>query len=251
MNMRGGICEKCHREVVLSDPVGYFVKPDDTIRQAELERIERVAFRCTRLRRIMYRRVVERIGPGKVLDVGCGQGYLFLELSSRHSDLHGLDLGKFDIQRAQKWVERASFCVADAQNIPYKSNIFDYLVCTEVLEHLPPEMGNNVVKECYRVLKPQGIAIFSVPNGNGIAGKIDVHHIRFFTFCSITSLFKEAGFEVVHGKKVGFYIPFVGRFIELLNGTTGNRLPIIPFLDIEVPESLSISFFIECRKPPS
>jgi hypothetical protein len=41
----------------------------------------------------------------------------------------------------------------------------------------------------------------------------------------------------------------VSRFIELLNGATGNRLPLTSFLDIEVPESLAISFSIECRKP--
>jgi 2-polyprenyl-3-methyl-5-hydroxy-6-metoxy-1,4-benzoquinol methylase len=51
----------------------------------------------------MYRKVVAKIGPGRVLDVGCGQGYLFLEMPPSRSDLYRLDLGKFDLLRAKKW----------------------------------------------------------------------------------------------------------------------------------------------------
>lgn len=247
MTMGGGICEKCHREIVLANPVGYFVDSGEDIRQIE---VQRVAFRNTFMRHMMYHRVVKRLGNGKILDVGCGQGYLFLELPESHTDIYGVDPGKFDIYRASKWVERGRFCIADGQYIPYQSNTFDYVVCTEVLEHLPPEASVNVVNECYRVLKPNGRAIFSVPNGNGIAGKIDVHHIQLFTYKTITDMFKKTGFEITYGRKTGLYIPFAGRFIELLNGTTGNRLPLISFIDITVPEVLSVSFFVECRKLP-
>jgi 2-polyprenyl-3-methyl-5-hydroxy-6-metoxy-1,4-benzoquinol methylase len=247
--MSSGICENCHREIVLADPIGYFVKSDDDIRQRE---VANVKFRSRFMCHLMYKRVAERIGGGKVIDVGCGQGYLFLELLSRRSnnlDLYGIDIGEFDIQRAKNWIEGGKFCLADGQSIPYKPDTFDELVCTEVLEHLPKEQGDNTVSECYRVLKPGGVAIFSVPNGKGVAGKSDPHHIRHFTFKSITGLLEKAGFEIIYGQKVGLYIPFISRFLELLNGMTRNRLPLISFLDIDVPESLSMSFFIGCGKP--
>jgi SAM-dependent methyltransferase len=159
MTMGGGICEKCHHEMVLANPVGYFVDSGEAIRQIE---VQRVAFRNTFMRYVMYHRVAKRLSNGKILDVGCGQGYLFLELPESYKDIYGVDPGKFDIYRASKWVERGRFCIADGQHIPYQSNTFDYVVCTEVLEHLPPEASINVVNECYRILKPGGKAIFSV-----------------------------------------------------------------------------------------
>jgi ubiquinone/menaquinone biosynthesis C-methylase UbiE len=243
--MAGGLCEKCHRDIVLSDPINYFIQSGANLRQLE---VGRVAFQSNHMRHLMYRRVARTITSGKVLDVGCGQGYLFMELPSRPQDLYGIDLGEYDIRRASRWIAGGNFCIADGRYLPYRTDTFNCIVCSEVLEHLPDVPSDNVIKECYRVLKPGGTAIFTVPNGNGTAGRSDAHHIRYFTFKSITGLLEEAGFSITRGKKVGLYIPVVSRFIELLNGTTGNRLPVIPFLDIEVPEWLSMTFVIECRK---
>lgn len=243
--MGSGLCENCHREIVSADPIGYYVRSDEDLRLLEVAHTFRSTFMC----HLMYRRVARRIGPGRVLDVGCGPGYLFLNLPSHHGGLYGIDLGKFDVYRTKNWIEEGNFAIADGRQIPYRSDTFDYVVCTEVLEHLPADMGDRIVEECYRVLRPGGVALFTVPNGSGIAGRSHHQHLRQFTFKSFVSLLDNTGFQVINGKKVGLYIPFVSRLIELINGITGRRLPIVSFLDIEVPESLSISFLIECRKP--
>ena len=127
-------------------------------------------------------------------------------------------------------------------------NTFDFLTCTEVLEHI---RGDDAIRECYRVLKPGGVALFTVPNGKGVLGEYFTAHVRFFTFGSITNLLKETGFEIVSGQKCGLYIPFVCRFISAYNSARGRHHAFPPMLNLRVPEFLATSFFIECRKLPS
>ena len=43
-----------------------------------------------------------------------------------------------------------------ADNIVFQDGVFDGCVFTDVLEHIPPEMEDKVVKEIYRVIKPGG-----------------------------------------------------------------------------------------------
>ena len=242
--MASGLCENCHREMISADPIGYYVQSAEDLRLLEIGATFPSGFLC----HVIYRRVAERIGQGRVLDVGCGPGYLYLNLPAHNVGLYGIDLCKVDVYRAKNYVDKGDFSIADGRHIPYRSDTFDYVVCSEVLEHLPADMGDRVMEECYRVLKPFGRAIFTVPNGSGIAGRAHHQHLRQFTFKSLVSLLDSTGFQIIDGKKVGLYIPFVSRFLELVNGATGRRLPIVPSLNIAVPEPLSISFFIECRK---
>ena len=237
-----GICENCMREMALSDTYYAYVKSDEF---PEWE-IERMVYPTKTVFDLFYRRIVKRVGYGKVLDVGCGQGYLLSGVKSECSYLYGIDRQKPAVKAAQNWIEEGNFCLADASKIPFKSNTFDYLICTEVLEHIK---GDDVMKECYRVLKPNGVVLFTVPNGKGPGGKINPTHIRLFTFKSIVNLLKETGFDIVYGQKFGLYITFVSPLLELLLRASGRRLSLNGCFDIEVPEFLATNFLIECRKP--
>jgi SAM-dependent methyltransferase len=194
----------------------------------------------------LYRRVVKKVGQGKILDIGCGHGYILSRLQSQQRLLYGLDIALGALKVARNWVEEGNFCVADAQSIPFKSNTFDYLLSTEVLEHIE---GDDAVRECYRVLKSGGVALFTVPNSKGPHGRGDPEHVRFFIFESIINLLEARGFEIISGQKFGLYIPFVGPFFELLLRVSGNRLPLTSFVNIRVPEFLAANFYVECRKP--
>jgi SAM-dependent methyltransferase len=50
---------------------------------------------------------------------------------------------------------------ADICNLPFKDNSFDYIFCNHVLEHIPND--TKAMQELYRVLKPNGIGIFQIP----------------------------------------------------------------------------------------
>ena len=50
---------------------------------------------------------------------------------------------------------------ADICNLPFKDNEFDYIFCNHVLEHIPDD--TKAMQELYRVLAPNGIGIFQIP----------------------------------------------------------------------------------------
>jgi SAM-dependent methyltransferase len=211
-----------------------------------LEEIKRMVFPTKTAFDSIYKRVVARVGSGKILDVGCGQGYILSGVKAPPSDLYGIDMETRAIEAAGNWVAGGSFCLADARSIPFKADAFDYLICTEVLEHI---VHGDVVAECYRVLKPTGTALFTVPNGKGAAGKINPTHLRLFTSRSIVGILEAAGFEIITVEHFGLYIPFVSPFLELLLRASRRHLPISGFFDLDVPEFLATNFFIECRRP--
>lgn len=94
---------------------------------------------------------------GNLLDLGCGESpYRFLvnEKSNTYFGIDIADAAKFDYYR--KDVTRF-----DGKTIPFEDNYFDNIICTEVLEHV--EDYQTLIDEVYRVLKPGGSAVFTIP----------------------------------------------------------------------------------------
>lgn len=194
----------------------------------------------------IYAATAKRAGFGKVLEIGCGKGHLLFRLQSPHRQLSAMDISPAAIQIAKARTPQARFGVADAKKLPFKSNTFDYVIATEVLEHME---GDQTIKECFRVLKVGGSALFTVPNGKGIGGTA-AGHVRFFTFASFLEYVRQAGFEISLARKIGLYIPVLTYSIGLVARTTNKNIPLSGPLNIGVPEFLSVNFLIECRKPP-
>jgi ubiquinone/menaquinone biosynthesis C-methylase UbiE len=195
----------------------------------------------------LFKRISGEMDAGRILDVGCETGYLLSKLNSPPESLYGVDIAFGAIRKANDRVKGGNFCVADVRNMPYESDSFDYLTCTELLEHIE---NDEVLKECFRVLRPGGTAFFTVPNGSGVAAKYMCSHIRFFTFQSIKNHVQEAGFEITSGKKCGLYIPFVTSFFTGLSYDLGRNVPFTSKLwSANVPEFLSVNFYIKCSKP--
>ncbi len=112
-----------------------------------------------------------------VLDVGCGIGIYSFALLSRFKNAHvvGIDLSQKQIdfisEQAKRFSfkDRGTFLQADAENFSLKSK-FDYIICTELLEHLPdPRKAlKNILLHGHKRTK----FIFSVPHiyGAGASG---------------------------------------------------------------------------------
>lgn len=156
---------------------------------------------------------VQRGERFRVLDVGCGRGALGSAIKVLGYECWGIEKHPEAVQKALERLDRvieADLTEVDSisSQIPLKS--FDYLVFSDVLEHLnAPQV---VLKEYLRFLKPGGLVFISVPNvavwENRIRllfgcfnyqdyGALDRTHIRFFTFRSAIDLVRAAELKII------------------------------------------------------
>jgi len=93
-----------------------------------------------------------------VLEVGCGMGTLSYRLSECFDYVIGLDLSEFGCSKAKTLYRERNikFIVANAQNMPFKSSVFDSVVISNVLEHLTDSETEIVQRESCRVMKAGG-----------------------------------------------------------------------------------------------
>ena len=102
------------------------------------------------------------IGEGKyVLDVGCGAGQTTCYIANRHGcRVIGVDISERMIERSRERAERegvsdmVKFRVADAQDLPFKDDLFDAVITESVTAF--PKDKQRAVKEYARVTKPGG-----------------------------------------------------------------------------------------------
>ncbi|XRP97184.1 class I SAM-dependent methyltransferase [Methanocaldococcus sp. 16A] len=82
------------------------------------------------------------LGKGKkVLDVGCGTGFLSLILAELGHEVIGVDISEGMISKAKKKAKEKGydilFMIADAENLPFENNSFDAVVERHILWTLP------------------------------------------------------------------------------------------------------------------
>jgi len=90
----------------------------------------------------------------RVLDVGCSGGMLQNLLSDRCSEVYGLDINDFILTTTDF---QEQYICGDAMRMPLKSNSFDVVICSHLLEHLP--FVYRGIKEMNRISK-SGAKIF-------------------------------------------------------------------------------------------
>jgi len=118
----------------------------------------------------------DKFNGKKILDVGCGNGYV-LENFAKHGGItHGVDITPMSIELCQRRFEyagilRGDFRVANAEDLPYPDNYFDCVTSMGVLHHVPDT--EKAVKEIYRVLKPGGRLIVMFYHKNSALNRIN------------------------------------------------------------------------------
>jgi len=105
-----------------------------------------------------------------VLDGGCGTGFVSCAVAERGAAVVGVDLSRKNIEVAHVIARSASssirdnlhFIVGDVQSLPFASERFDKVICSEVLQVLANE--NQAIREITRVVKESGSVIVTTSN---------------------------------------------------------------------------------------
>lgn len=101
-------------------------------------------------------------GAEHILDVGCGTGTLLIMLKEIYPSVfaEGLDPDKKALQIASQKSHRNNANIllhcSTMDNMPFESNSYDIVVSSLVFHHIQENNRFESLKECLRILKPQG-----------------------------------------------------------------------------------------------
>jgi len=106
--------------------------------------------------------MVSRLGNGlRVLDVGCGDGFISEHIWKMGNYVTSVDLPTIATLAHRRRV--LLVVVSDAEQLAFASNSFDVVLASEVIEHL--WNPHSFLDEAYRVLRTNGHLIIEVPEG--------------------------------------------------------------------------------------
>jgi 2-polyprenyl-6-hydroxyphenyl methylase/3-demethylubiquinone-9 3-methyltransferase len=115
----------------------------------------------------------------RILDVGCGAGFLSNALSLHHHEVVGLDASEdsLTVARRHDVSGKTVYEKGNALALPYVDSSFDVVCAMDFLEHV--ENPARVIAEAARVLKPGGIFLFYTFNRNPLAWLIVIQGVEW------------------------------------------------------------------------
>lgn len=185
--------------------------------------------------RFLYQRLKSLVSSHhpRLLDIGCYPPYLLEKAQKLGFQIRGIASQHEPITGPlKKYVVHLNI---EKDRLPFKSNFFDLILLTEVLEHLPhsPLFPLQQIK---RVLKPKGLLIITTPNAGRLASRllpllgkntypplkqlintpyasdnIYHRHHKEYTRRELKRLISLAGFKIVKLTTITAYTPFRPR----------------------------------------
>ncbi|MBS3052177.1 MAG: class I SAM-dependent methyltransferase [Candidatus Aenigmarchaeota archaeon] len=104
-----------------------------------------------------------------ILDIGCGLKKY--DSGNENDTIFGLD--KYFSDNADLLAE------LESSNLPFKSNIFDKVIASHILEHI--ENLHKIMSEIHRISKNNGILYIWTPHASDLSAFGHIGHVRYFT----------------------------------------------------------------------
>jgi SAM-dependent methyltransferase len=181
-----------------------------------------------------------------ILDLGCGFGRHAYEAARRGAHVIALDAGEDEVDGVvgtfAAMVEAGELegtnalvgvVQGDALQLPFPNGSFDRVICSEVMEHIPNDVG--AMTELTRVLRPGGTMAITIPRFGpeliNWALSDEYHmvkggHVRIYRRRVIESRLAKTGLIVRgHHYAHGLHSPY--WWLKCLVGTTNNDHPLV------------------------
>lgn len=156
------------------------------------------------------------------LDAGSGRGPYCLIAARLFKEVYCDEYNKEELEKAEKYItdkkiNNVNFVNNDLTKLSYPDNVVNVIVCSEVLEHIPERQ--KACDELYRVLKPGGKLLLSMPQKNSLFYKhvqkthkdylnqlepedtnADLWHFMQhvkFSYKDIENIAKKSGFKII------------------------------------------------------
>ncbi len=160
---------------------------------------------------------LNRLPPGRALDIGCGTGELARRLARRGWQSIGLDLCEPMLHQAKSKLngeaDRVHLANADSEHLPFADASFEAVTCANSFHHYPRQ--GDVVREMARVLKPGGRLLVADGWPDHFLGRIifdiviarvEGGTVRHCESREMVRLFERAGFADISQRRI--YAPF-------------------------------------------
>ena len=189
---------------------GVVVDPDGKKRNLLKER----KFKLKQLKYILS--YLKKQKPGKLLDIGCGHGWLMSALNNKWNK-YGIDVSNFASKSASKY---GKIFIGDLKNFKIKK--FDFITALHIIEHHPkPE---NFLLKLKKLLKKNGKLIIETPDFDSAAARKfknnfrllkDKTHISLFSQDSLIRFVRKYGFDIFDINYPYFETPFFKKKLLL------------------------------------
>jgi SAM-dependent methyltransferase len=185
------------------------------------------------LRKKRLDRYLRAAKPGRVLDIGCGDGRELLYLRDKGWQTVGTELSE-SLYAQVRSAGIEAHCGA-LETIGFAAESFDVVMMWHVIEHL--SSPKQTLREAHKILKPGGILLLGCPNYHSIDVKLAraktlleaPRHLCYFTESTLFKLLTDTGFAITAVHWFSLEIGVVSMLQGLLNilpltGATPNFL---------------------------
>ena len=181
--------------------------------------------------RHMITAVTQRSQPGHLLDVGCATGNYLAEMQKKDWQVTGVELEPDTADYARRRFDIDVF-TGDLLESNFPSRSYDVVTLWDVLEHVYSPIA--VLQEVHRVLKSDGLLIFSIPDPDSIwahrfqaawIGYDAPRHLHLFHGDNLQQLLIETGYSFEAQEHfLATYHTWVASFHTWLNANMDNNL---------------------------
>lgn len=195
-----GKCKDCELTFVLQDEE-YPVTLKDYEDYIDEEYIKEEKGR-RRSNRIIIKRIGSFVKPGRMLEIGCANGFFLDEARKAGWEVTGVEPSRWARQYAKERLGMQAI-YSTIEKADFGEESFDAVVMLDVIEHL--ESPKKILQAIKKNLKKNGILIVSTPDIESFLSillgakwwGINRHHLFYFSKKTLEHLFNHTGFKVL------------------------------------------------------